>query len=144
MSEMRLSSLAGVRARLRMAVVRLFMSLSRSKSSRSLLRLMTRIWGTWKRSNVVKRLPQPLQPRRRRMARPSSAVRESLTWVSSLLQKGHFMRGILALIAAKNKDFYKKLKNIHFWVVIERKVNYMLINRQKYLATFKRPLRVTI
>jgi hypothetical protein len=37
---------------------------------------------------VVKRAPQLPQMRRRRMAALSSVGRESLTWVSSLPQKG--------------------------------------------------------
>jgi hypothetical protein len=44
------------------------------------------------RSNVVKRPPQLGQDRRRRMAAPSSDGRLSFTWLSTLPQKGHFMR----------------------------------------------------
>jgi hypothetical protein len=40
---------------------------------------------------VVKRLLQAAHRRRRRMLSPSSLTRESMTCVSSNLQKGHFM-----------------------------------------------------
>ena len=42
-------------------------------------------------SDVVKRLPHCPHSRRRRMASPSSIVRESITLESSSRQNGHFM-----------------------------------------------------
>jgi hypothetical protein len=39
----------------------------------------------------VKRLLHAAHLRRRRMLSPSSLTRESMTWVSGELQKGHFM-----------------------------------------------------
>jgi hypothetical protein len=40
---------------------------------------------------VVKRFWQPEQRRRRRIESPGSVTRESITWVSVLPQKGHFI-----------------------------------------------------
>jgi hypothetical protein len=58
-------------------------SLSRSNGARWPLRLTMVSSRSWTRSKVVKRDPQAVQKRRRRMAELSSVGRESFTWVSS-------------------------------------------------------------
>jgi hypothetical protein len=42
---------------------------------------------------VVKRFSQAEHLRRRLIESPASRTRESITWVSALLQKGHFIVG---------------------------------------------------
>ena len=72
-------------------------SLSRSNATRRPSDLTTVSSRSCTRSTVVKRWPQPMQNRRRRMAAASSAGRLSFTWVSVWPQNGHLITNPCAL-----------------------------------------------
>jgi len=80
------STRSGSTDRFRRAISTERISLSRSKGTRRPLFLTTTSSRNWMRSKVVKRPPQTVQTRRRRIELLSSDGRESLTWVSSLPQ----------------------------------------------------------
>src|SRR6185437_14728984 len=82
---------SGSTGRLRNAICTERISLSRSKGTRRLLRLMTVNSRSCTRSKVVKRKLQVRQTRRRRITAESSVGRESFTCVSRLPQLGQRM-----------------------------------------------------
>src|ERR1700674_5238939 len=86
------STRSGSTLRLRSAMSTERASLSRSNGTRLPLRLMTASSRSCTRSKVVKRNPQARHSRRRRIAAESSVGRESLTWVSRLVQLGQRIR----------------------------------------------------
>src|SRR5437763_8155216 len=95
---------SGSTGRLRSAICTERRSLSRSKGTRRPLRLITNSSRSCTRSNVVKRKLQARHTRRRRITDESSVGRESLTWVSRLVQFGHRMTASLSLIDGEPPD----------------------------------------
>src|SRR2546423_15687897 len=95
---------SGSTGRLRNAICTDRSSLSRSKGTRRPLRLITTNSRNCTRSNVVKRKLQARHTRRRRITDESSVGRESLTWVSRLVQFGQRMTASLSLIDREPAD----------------------------------------
>ena len=69
------------------------MAANNHQTRQTIVRLLSSMASQKEVTQYLKRFSQLVHCLRRRTKSPSSATRVSTTWVSPLLQKGHFMMG---------------------------------------------------